>query len=63
MTLAKVCNGFSLNASFFIPQAIPLAERYLPVDIGNFTDYCPLFEYRCPVFRASEELLTQLGKL
>ena len=36
--------------------------RCLPVDIDNFTDYCP-FLSTDPRARASGELLTQLGKL
>jgi hypothetical protein len=62
MTLAKEPHGFSLNCELLVPQGIPLAERYPPVDIGNFTDYRPFLSTDLPV-RALGELLTQLGRL
>lgn len=62
MTLAKRTQRFfpKLRSSFF--QEIPWAERCIPVDIDNFTDYRPFLsmDFRT---RASGGLLTQLGRL
>ena len=62
-----VYDDFSERAPRLFPKlrasrspGIPFAERYLPVDIGNFTDYRPFLSTDLPV-RAS--VITQLGRL
>ena len=62
MTLAKVPNGLSPKLRGPRFPGIPLAEHCLPVDIDNFTDYCPLSS-TYPRARAPGNSVKQIGRL